>query len=90
LMTDYHERMFQPYLGANLKQLLFEPMSEELLGMIRQYILSCISKYEPRVKVTQLVLTGTPDEHGIYVTLTFNVISTSSTTTINFVLNRVR
>lgn len=90
LMTDYHERLFQPYVGANLKQLLFEPMGEELLGLIRQQILACVAKYEPRVKVTHLILTEAPDEHGVHVAMTFTVVSTASTSTINFILSRVR
>jgi phage baseplate assembly protein W len=90
LMTNFHERMFQPYLGANLSQLLFEPFSEDLLGQLRHHILSCISKFEPRVRVIELTLTATPDECGVYVALRFSVISTATPTTLNLILNRVR
>ena len=90
LTTNFHERPFQPYLGANLSQLLFEPMGEDLLGQLRHHILSCISKFEPRVRVVELKLTDTPDEHGVYVSLRFNIVSTNTTTSLNLILNRVR
>lgn len=90
LTTNFHERPFQPYLGANLSQLLFEPMGEDLLGQLRHHILSCISKFEPRVRVVELTLTDTPDEHGVYVALRFNIINTNTSASLNLILNRVR
>lgn len=90
LTTNFHERPFQPYLGANLTQLLFEPMGEELMGQLRHHILSCIAKFEPRVRVVELKLTDTPDEHGVYVSLRLNIVGTTSSTALTFILNRVR
>jgi uncharacterized protein len=90
LLTDYHERIYQPYVGANLKHLLFEPADEEVLSQMRHQILTCISKFEPRAQVVQLSLNMTPDENAVNVTLIFKVINTSTPTTLNFILNRVR
>ena len=90
LLTDYHERPYQPYLGANLKRLLFEPAGEEILSQIKQRILTCIGKFEPRARVTDIALTTTPDEHGVHVALTFAVVNSTTPVTLNFILNRVR
>lgn len=90
LSTDYYERMYQPYVGANLKHLLFEPVGEEVLAKIRQQILACVSKFEPRANVTNLALTVSDDEHSIYVTLTFAVYNSTAPSTIQLILNRVR
>lgn len=90
LMTDFHERPFQPFIGANLRQLLFEPMGDELLGQIKQHILACIAKFEPRARVTNLTLTTSPDENAINVTLTFTLVNTTAPSSLSLILNRVR
>lgn len=90
LLTDYHERFYQPYLGANIKHLLFEPATEDMLSMLRHRILTCISKFEPRANVISLRTTTTADEHQVQVSLVFSLINTSTPVTLNFLLNRVR
>jgi phage baseplate assembly protein W len=90
LLTSYHERFYQPYLGANLQQLLFEPVSDDVLGQIKHQILNCIAKFEPRAKVLDLQLTVSQDEHTIYSTLVFATMNTTTPTTLSFILNRVR
>lgn len=90
LLTDYHERLYQPYIGANLKHLLFEPADEEVLAQIRHQILTCIGKFEPRAEVLQLSLNLTPDENAVNVSMIFKVVNNSTPTQLNFILNRVR
>ena len=90
LQTGYHERFYQPYLGANLKQLLFEPASEDVMSQIKHQILTCIAKFEPRARVTDINLTISPDEHSVYVSLVFATLNNATPTTLSFILNRVR
>lgn len=90
LLTGYYERFYQPYLGANLKQLLFEPPSEDVLSQMKHQILTCIAKFEPRAKVTGIQLTTSPDETAVHVTLAFATINNVTPTTLSFILNRVR
>jgi len=90
LLTDYHERFHQPYLGANIKHLLFEPATEDTLSMLRHRILTCISKFEPRANVISLRVTTTADEHQIQVNLVFSLVNTSTPVALNLLLNRVR
>jgi len=90
LLTDYHERFHQPYLGANIKHLLFEPATEDTLSLLRHRILTCISKFEPRANVISLRVTTTPDEHHVQVNMVFSVVNTSTPVSLNLLLNRVR
>lgn len=90
LQTNYYERFYQPYLGANLKHLLFEPAGEEVLSQMRQHILACIAKFEPRARVINLSLTSSPDELSVHVSLLFTTINTTAPVPLNFILNRVR
>jgi phage baseplate assembly protein W len=90
LMTDYHERLYQPMIGANLKYLLFEPADSETLMLLREQIILAIKRSEPRANITEIVLQLTPDETGINVTLSFTTIKTPTPVTLTVLLNRVR
>ena len=90
LLTDYDERLYQPNLGANLKYLLFEPASEETLGLMQSQIENCLSKFEPRINILNLRLSTSFDEQQINVTLVFSMINIPKPITINLILNRVR
>lgn len=90
LLTNYHERFYQPYLGANLRQMLFEPATPDTLANIKQYIITAISKFEPRVRITSITTSLSQDENQVYVNMVFTLINNSAPITFNFILNRVR
>ena len=54
MLTGTYERLFQPDLGANLKQLLFEPISPMTQLSIQLLISDIIRLYEPRVSIVNL------------------------------------
>ena len=90
LLTNYHERFYQPYLGANLRQMLFEPATPDTLANIKQYILTAISKFEPRARITSITTSLSQDENQVYVNMVFTLINNTAPVTFNFILNRVR
>jgi phage baseplate assembly protein W len=51
LMTNYYERPFQPFFGADLTQLLFELNTSVSLSETQRIIRGAIEKDEPRVQV---------------------------------------
>ena len=90
LLTDNDERLYQPNVGANLKYLLFEPADSQTLSLLRDHIMNCLDKYEPRIRVLDLQLQTSPDEYQINVTLKFALVNTANPVVLNLVLNRVR
>ena len=90
LKTNYYERPFQPTLGANLNYLLFENATEDTLMLIRDQVKYCIEVFEPRVNIVSLKVAYTSDEHSVSVSMVVYIKNISSTTTIDFILNRVR
>lgn len=90
LLTDQDERLYQPNVGANLKYLLFEPADSQTLALMRDHIMNCLDKYEPRIRVLDLQLETTPDEHQINVTLKFALVNSTNPVVLNLILNRVR
>ena len=90
LLTNYHERFYKPYLGANLRQLLFEPATVDTLTSIRNYIITAVKKFEPRANILSVTVTLSQDEHQVFVSMTFSIVNNTAPVTLNFILNRVR
>lgn len=90
LQTNYYERFYQPYVGANLRQLLFEQATPEVLSSIRNYVITAIKKFEPRVNVTSITTSYSQDELEVYINLVFTIVNTTAPVTLNIILNRVR
>jgi len=91
LLTNKGERLFNPGYGADLRSLLFEPLNYVTAGLIKKNIAYSISKYEPRVRVLEIVCNPNLDDNGFDVEMTY-VIRGSDTpsVTVDFFLNRTR
>ena len=59
LATSLGERVMQPRYGANLKDYLFEPLNNAVIGFLRDLISNAILFYEPRIKVERIAITPT-------------------------------
>jgi phage baseplate assembly protein W len=85
-----YDRPFEPDIGANLRQLLFEDINPLTEQSITMQIRGAISRYEPRVTVVDLKVTGSPDRNGYEVYLSFVVDSLSVLETVTTFMERVR
>ena len=54
LQTNQGERLFQPSLGMNLKQLLFEQMTEDLTIQIENQIVDVFQRWLPFVTLANI------------------------------------
>jgi phage baseplate assembly protein W len=90
MLTGQYERLFQPNKGANLKQLLFEPINPLTETSIQLAITGVINAFEPRVKIISLKVKVSADENGYNVTLVFAVDQVSEFATVDFFLERLR
>lgn len=65
--TNKGERLFNPNFGSNLESLLFEPMDDTTAFYIRNEILDCITKWEPRIVLNKQGTTVIPNyENQVY------------------------
>ena len=55
LMTAPGERLMRPQFGCRIWDLLFEPVTANLLGQIAVAVRQAIAQWEPRVEVEQVV-----------------------------------
>lgn len=90
MFTGTYERLFQPNLGANLKQLLFEPITPATELSIQLLIRDVIRLFEPRAKIIKLSVQVSADEGGYDVLLVFAIDQISEFVSVDFFLERLR
>jgi hypothetical protein len=85
LLTDPGERPFNPYFGAGLRKMLFDPIATDSLESLRLSISNKIEAYFPNISVTDLSLTPQPDYNSITIGLSYVILGTNQqdTATIN-------
>ena len=56
VQTIQGERQFQPVLGSNVQNLLFDNMDKLTASAIKQEIINTIENYEPRVEMGEVTV----------------------------------
>lgn len=90
LLTNFYDRPWQPSLGSNMSQLLFENVDNLMETTIAQEIKNVIKNFEPRVTIDTIVVSANPDKNGYNVSLTFFVGNNTQATRISIFLERNR
>ena len=91
LLTSKGERPFQPDLGSNLRQILFNQLDSSTAAQIGENIRETIENYEPRVDILQLDVDANFEDNGFDVALEFEIIGREDTpSSIEFFLERTR
>ena len=73
LQTNQGERLFQPNLGVNLRQLLFEQMTEDLQIQIENNIVDLFERWLPFVNLTNINIERRNDVNQTNVNIEFNI-----------------
>lgn len=90
IMTNLGERLFNPLIGSNVYNSLFEPNVLESLNNLEFYIENTIENNEPRVNLLQVTVTQLNDENSIEINIFYNLINNPEPINFNFILKRVR
>ena len=92
VLTGLGERLFQPTVGGNIRRMLFEPLNGFTADDIKKDILNTIRHNEPRVSLSNLVVTVIPnhDQNSILVNILFSIVNDPKQITLSIVLQRVR
>lgn len=91
ILTNLGERPFQSDIGSRIRHLLFEPMDDITVDLIKEAIKTTITQHEPRVIL--ITSTVTPDEENnrYDITITFALKNApSDLLSFSTVLKRVR
>ena len=91
LLTNKGERPFQPELGCDISRMLFEPLDYATAAQIKAVVAEVINRYEPRVKVDQILCFPDDANNGYEVELTYTIIGGDDTpVAVDFFLERTR
>jgi phage baseplate assembly protein W len=90
LLTDKGERPYQPNLGCNIRQMLFDNITPDILILMREMIRDTLDAYEPRADILGVDVTSTIDDNSVDIAVVFKVINSSEPVTLVTSLTRVR
>ena len=91
LLTRKGERPFQPELGCDIQNMLFEPLDYASAGTIKQEIREAINRYERRVSVTQIICEPDFDNNGYNVEVQYTIVGRNDIpVAVEFILERTR
>ena len=85
LLTDPGEKYYNSRFGVGLKQLLFEQIIDT--GEIEGRITSQLGLYVPEIEVKNVMVNDPPNDHKIYVTLSYNLVLNSEADSIQLNFN---
>ena len=78
LMTAPGERLMRPQFGCRIWDLMFEPVTPNLLGLISQAVRDALAQWEPRIEVDDVRPTQDGDDSGlVHIQITYRVKSTN-------------
>ena len=91
LLTRKGERPFQPELGCDVQDLLFEPLDYASAGIIKREITETIERYEPRISIDDILCQPDFDNNGYDVELQYTITGRDDTpVAVEFILERTR
>ena len=90
LLTNRGERLYQPDIGSDLQQLLFEPMIASTGDLIRKFVQNTISTYETRAKVLDVQVLAYEEQNAYAVTISYMIINRQDPVQLTVTLDRVR
>ena len=91
IVTVPGERFFNPNIGSRITDLLFEPLDFINASLVKSEVEYTIKAFEPRVKLTDVIVDENYDDNGYDVTIEFEVIGLpEKTETLTLFLERTR
>tara|TARA_R100000152_G_C6706345_1_gene134857 strand:+ start:427 stop:828 length:402 start_codon:yes stop_codon:yes gene_type:complete len=74
IMTVPGERPFNPVLGSQVTNLLFENLDKLTASSIKSEIINTISNFEPRVRLNEVIVKAQPDNNQFDVQIQYYII----------------
>lgn len=90
ILSNNYDRPFQPYLGSNIKALLFEPADMFTIYALTSTIKNMLKYYEPRIDQVTVNADFDEDRNAYNITLGFRVITQNKPVDMTVRLVRLR
>lgn len=85
-LTNPGERYLNPSFGGGLRAFIFEQITRDNLDFLRETLNTKLTNLFPSITIQDLVVSGDPDNNQVNVTLTYSVINTNITDTLEIEL----
>ena len=86
LLTNKGERVFNPNFGADLRNLVFENITDRTTDELQETIQNSINMYFPQVIVKEIKFINQPNNNTINFSLTYAIANFGITDDINILL----
>ena len=90
LLTRHYEKPFDPDFGSNIDAILFEMVSPLSATALEREIRTSIENYEPRARLSEVIVNPQPDNNAYSVSLSFYIENATLPTTVTLLLERNR
>ena len=88
--TNHYDKPFNPAMGSNVRDLLFEPYTELSAMSLAYKVREIIDFYEPRVEIVGLTIDPQEDRNAYFLRMEFIIISTQEPVVVETFLERLR
>jgi len=78
LLTDIGERVMNPTFGCNLRKFLFEGITENNIGNLKENLYNSIAMFIPEISVTDIAVIPNNDFNNIDLTISYILIISST------------
>lgn len=90
LMTNFGEKPFNPFFGANLQALLFDLADDDIETSIDIAISNAVRNYEPRASIRNIRVKALPDNNSVSVYVEFLIVNTEEVVSFETTISRLR
>lgn len=90
ILTNFYERPFRSYVGSDVPRYLFDQVDPITLVFMKSAIEDVINNFEPRVKLTNVVINNNIDNNGFDVRIEYIILNRELPVTVNYFLERIR
>jgi phage baseplate assembly protein W len=86
ILTNKGERVFNPEFGMDLKRLLFEGITEDIIPIIQNIIVTNINMFVPEVQVVDVIVNPDTDNNSISISINYKltISGTPDSVTVQF------
>ena len=85
-----YEKPFQPQIHSKIRSLLFEPDTPLVKIELKKTIISVLTQYEPRIRLTRVQVVSSPDTYAYNIGINYKIINQPNTQTVSVQLKRLR
>jgi phage baseplate assembly protein W len=90
LSFQRNDKLFHPEINSGIYDSLFENISSIHLDAVKTMVMHLIEKYEPRVKLFDVIILPNLDGNAYTITLIYTILNTQTPVNFSFTLTRSR